>query len=310
MVAVACTLYEGHYHYGVGALANSLYTHGYRGNFWVGYRGELPFWATNVAAMESYSKFSVKPDFSICFVPLETTIHFTNYKPNFMLQVWEQFDPSIESLIYIDPDITIKCRWSFFDEWVKRGIALCQDVNITLNADHPFRYIWKDYAEKLGFGIVRSHDYYFNGGFVGIYGEYKSFLNLWSDLIGNLSQLNIKIDLSKFMQGDGSHPFVSADQNTLNLMSMLTPFPLSTIGSEGMDFSRYGFTMSHAIGSPKPWIKNYLWSALDGYPPTRADQNFWNYTQSPIKLYSSIFSAWKKRELSMAKAFARFYGRR
>jgi hypothetical protein len=44
-----------------------------------------------------------------------------------MRRVFDQFLQPEDILSYFDPDITIKCRWSFFEEWVQNGLALVED---------------------------------------------------------------------------------------------------------------------------------------------------------------------------------------
>ncbi len=45
---VVCTLYEGDYHKGVAVLINTIVNGGFTGLFWVGYRGDLPPWVTQL----------------------------------------------------------------------------------------------------------------------------------------------------------------------------------------------------------------------------------------------------------------------
>ena len=42
MDSVICTLFEGHYHYGLAAFINSVLRYNFKGCIYVGYKGKLP----------------------------------------------------------------------------------------------------------------------------------------------------------------------------------------------------------------------------------------------------------------------------
>ncbi|MGA0556477.1 hypothetical protein ACO2Q8_07495 [Larkinella sp. VNQ87] len=315
MSSVVCTLFEGHFHHGVAALANSLYNYGYRGVIYAGYRGPLPTWAGNAidcstSQWPGASILKVTDDFQILFLPINNEYHLTNYKPNFMLGLWESFANDSNAIAYFDPDIVIKCKWDFFETWMGHGVALVHEsISNDMPPTHPFRKEWEKVIKKANRQITRQMHSYINGGFCGVSKENKEFLKDWIEIT------NAGIKYFKLTPGQWKHSFdrtyifYAQDQDALNITAMCSNSPVSEIGPEGMDFIAGGFTMSHALGAPKPWKKQYIRSVLMGNAPSTPDKNFWKNTLGPIKTFGNNRIKYKKLTITLASFIARFYRR-
>lgn len=309
MLTAICTLFERDYHYGVGILVNSLYNHGFRGVVWAGYRGALPTWATPVKDVSGYQELSVAEDCFIRFIKLDTPKFFSNYKPDFMLQLWESYCPEVEALFYFDPDIVNKRCWDFYVEWVNRGITLCEDAYDYMPANHPYRLAWKELAERYGFVVHNDLERYYNSGFIGLKQSQKSVLVLWQKLLETFESAGY-ISLNDFYLALNRYPYFQGDQCVLNLALMLTSEPLSTVTRMGMDFGGSVDIMSHASGAQiKPWRKQLILKALNGEAPTLTDKEYWKHTQTPIQIYSRSHYLRKKVALRCAAAIGRFIRR-
>jgi hypothetical protein len=315
MGSAVCTLFEGDYHYGVAALINSLYDKGFRGTMYVGYRGELPGWASlgekraNVYWAE-YTTLELDKNFSIHFFPVYDECHFTNYKPTFMLELIEGPASNAENIFYFDPDIVNKCSWSFYERWVGFGVALVHEtVWNDMPANHPKRMQWKQIAKDAGFEIKNNLNSYINAGFIGVNDKQIGFLRLWSNLI-EFSALHYNLDKTKFNQSEhDADMFKVADQDLLNLAAMCTNESLSEMGPEGMDFIGGGWLMSHATGTPKPWKWNPLIQILYGRPPRQVDREFWNSANGMISSYPKSLIYRRLFEIKVAAFIGRFYRR-
>ena len=310
MTSAVCTLYEGDYHYGVGVLTNSLYNHGFRGVMWVGYRGNLPFWAKSLRNKDGYQEFSIAEDCVMRFVNLTTTKHLAYYKPDFMWQLLENYCPEVDALCYFDPDIVNKLNWEFYQNWFSRGIALCGDSWFVVPANHPKRLAWKEFALSNGFDCERELDFNYNSGFIGIPRSYKSLLLLWQKLIEIGTEAGYS-DIKDFTNRDyDGYPYLDTDQTYFNLALMLNSYPLSTVGPEGMDFLPGGNIMSHAA-SPKvkPWRKKLIFNALNGNGPNRTDKLYWKHSQAPIQMYSPTEFRWNKFALRFGSGIGRLIRR-
>jgi hypothetical protein len=305
MKTAICTLFEGDYHYGVGALVNSLHDAGFAGTLYAGHRGPLPPWAV----VDSNSTMAVSEALKIQFVSLSTPWHLTNYKPTFLREIWAAHGHDWEALYYFDPDIVVRARWEEFTFWAGCGIAVVEDVmNGRIGSTHPLRVRWQLFAATLGLKPSRTLESFYNGGFVGIHARQRDFVNLWERLMAALIAEGA-FDPREFMCGgkkSRAYAFYGTDQDTLNLALMLHPGPVSCVGPEGMDFQHSGYFMSHAIASPKPWRSGALWAALGGRGPTVAIREFWKYVERPIPLYSPLYLRLRRAEVLLAAFVSRF----
>lgn len=315
MNSVICTLFENHYHYGVAALTNSLHRHGFKGPIYAGYRGSLPEWANQAKEDTSLTwpgsrTIQISNEINLHFLPLNTEFHLTNFKPNFMLQLWEGPAKSAEAIAYFDPDIVVKCKWDFFENWMLYGVALVHEITANdMPPTHPLRKAWGGVICKAGKRPMRELHSYINGGFCGVSKKYIEFLKSWIEIF----ETGIKhFNLSAEQWGHGfdrTYIFYAQDQDALNITAMCSESPLSEIGPEGMDFIPGGWTMSHALGYLKPWKKNFLLSVLKGNPPTLADRSYWENVEGPLKIHNSFYIQIKIFSLKAAAFFSRFYRR-
>jgi hypothetical protein len=314
MNTIICTLFEKHYHYGLAALTNSLYHHGFRGSIYAGYRGSLPEWCSN--AKDSHNDtwpncrvLDVAKDLQIYFLPLDTDFHLTNYKPFFMLRLLNHLRKDAEAIAYFDPDIVVKCQWIFFENWMCAGVALVHEITANdMPATHPIRRQWEDVITKCNRKLTRNLTSYINGGFCGVHKLNEEFLHLWADVM-NTAIKHYDLNPAKFMPSDRTHLFFATDQDALNIAAMCSRFPISEIGPEGMDLAYGGWTMSHAVGSPKPWKKKFILSALKGNPPSLTDRSYWLYVEGPVSCYSSVTIKLKRLSILIAAFIGRFYRR-
>src|SRR5579871_4710906 len=103
---VICSLFEGDYHFGLAALINSLVRNGFSGMFWIGYRGDLPPWISQLAQRDD-GLFQVE-NALLGFERVTGTRHFGQYKPEFLSSVIDR-GIARKHIWYMDPDITIRC---------------------------------------------------------------------------------------------------------------------------------------------------------------------------------------------------------
>jgi hypothetical protein len=310
MTSAICTLFEGHYHIGAAALINSLYVNGFRGRIICGLRGALPPWAEPSRSGENGLKVrDLREGLEIWFVPISTNVHFTNYKPTFMRDMWTNGPArGADKFYYFDPDIVVKCPWPVIERWGEDGVALCEDVNNYLPPRHPLRLGWTTWLSGHGIPVmVPQRERYYSGGFIGVPTGSESFLALWERLIAKIGEATGSLTVLK--QGGATSLFHSTDQDALNMALMCADVTVNGTGPEGMDFTVGGHLLSHAIGGRKPWRGGFISNALKGYPPSLAHKAFFSYSKDPLQLFSSSQRAWLTFTLKIAAVIGRFYRR-
>lgn len=299
---VVCTLYEGDFHFGVAALVNSLVASGYSGLIWVGNRGGLPSWTKPLPQRED-GLFQVGKVL-LGFETIESGRHFGQFKPEFISSIIDR-GIARRHIWYFDPDITLRCEWSFLERWVRHGVSICQEYTMgSMAPNHPLRCEWIELARNAGWGEPwRLQDRYYNSGFVGMHIEHREYLETWKAAVRLANAAGVEQD--QFQKGTRAQTFYTVDQDAMNITTMYTKVPLTTIGPEGMGWISGGFTMYHTLGPLKPWRKKFLPSALNGDPPGPGDKHFLECVGGPIQPYSPG----KLRRLRRAARWAALIGR-
>jgi hypothetical protein len=321
MSTVICTLFEGHYHYGVASLTSSLYKQGFRGSIFAGYRGQLPAWAkTNKKNSgtwwEGGETHEVAGGLQLHFLPLETSAHLTNYKPDFMLDLLNGPAKGAQAIYYFDPDVMVTANWPFFETWTTSGVALCEDVNSPLAAYHPRRTAWRRYFEKKGIKLSFKDSIYANGGFIGLKKNDFDFLNQWQHIqqlmAPEIGGLHISVFSGKPLpegQQENFNPFSRTDQDALNATVEAWKGDISFLGKEAMGFGPGISVLPHALGSYKPWQKGLLKRCLMGYPPRLADREYWQSVNSLIVTHGKIKTLRYRAIIQITAFIGRFYSR-
>jgi len=314
-----CTLFEHHYHRGVAILVNSLCHSGFTGTVYAGFRGPLPPWAESHVSQLGPDQWemAVSPGVTLRFLSLKTSAHFTNYKPEFLLQIEMLAGADTEGAIYCDPDIVVEMEWKYLEDWLSCGIALCEDVNSPLSRNHPARTGWKKFFQSKGIELAFRGVEYANGGFIGLLWEYRAFLVTWHDFMAQIATALGGTDVAGISGGKrlrGRYGFADCfrqpDQDALNAALEACPeIPVSFLGPQVMGFIPGRALLPHALGPAKPWVRSYLREALGGCPPTAVDKAFWRHAEEPLSPFTLAHLSFRRFQLILGTALGRFIRR-
>ena len=303
---VATTLAENKYFLGLAALINSIVERGkYIDKIVVGYRHELPKWLPELHQSKNGKTCILNSGIELELVEMKGDLHMVHEKPKWFRYFTEVLEPDAEEYFFFDSDIVIVNRMSFFGEWVKQGVAICEDVNNSMNRNHPIRKQWSRFAQESGYEVNSQIDWYYNSGFIGWTTQTKSFLKEWETCFEILAKRSG--DMKQFRVNDRTYPVLSANQDSLNLAAMITSLPVSTIGPEAMGFKNGMHLMSHPIGS-KPWNRKYILEFLTGLQPRASDAAFWSSVNgSEFTPMNKVTVAYKRFICKFLRGLSRVY---
>lgn len=301
-----CTLFEGHYHHGVAALVNSLAAAGYEGTVWVGHRGPLPAWIVDRPGFDKVrGRLPVTPTLALQAVELDPPISLNYYKPTFMREILETHEPGADAVSYLDPDMVVKCRWTSMQSWLSQdGIALVEDADWDMPADHPKRGRWRQFFAVHGEAPQRELDRYYNAGFVAAGRNRIAFLRAWQRINERVAAES-NSGMRQRKSGDPDSLFHSTDEDALNFALTLCETPLNAAGPEAMDFVPGGNRLSHAVGAAKPWQGRHFRRALRGQPPSVASHQFYRFAAGPLMPFSQAVLARRRLSMTLATALGR-----
>jgi hypothetical protein len=306
-VTVICTVAERDYHFGVATLCNSLYRHGYRGHVWIGWRGPLPPWAARATDAGRWHEHVACDGLALRFVLVPGPWHLANLKPALLRRLLGELDPNAATAFYFDSDIVVRCAWRFFEDWVRHGVALIQDMwDPAMLPTHLFKRRWRAHAEALGYDC-RDVAGYFNSGFIGVRRADAAFLEIWERMLA--SAAGVGGDMARLKLDDPNHLFYKMDQDALNAAVLAASAAIATASQEMMEIYPWGEVIAHAMHFAKPWRRRYVRDALKGFPPSRPHLAHWQNVDGPIRAYSGRALLGRRLDVGLARAIGRLHHR-
>jgi hypothetical protein len=170
---------------------------------------------------------------------------------------------------------------------------------------------WRKHFSPFGYKFSPRHDYYFNGGFIGVRRDSQHALLAWREIQTTIAE-TVPLNRPIGMRGAPRHmrnrlfPFYLTDQDAINVMADLEDVTVSPMGVEGMGWKVPYIFMAHALGSPKPWRGRYLRQAWRGNVPSVADKMFWRHVEQPVALFPPNHVCKMKRRMKWAYVLAPF----
>ena len=305
---VVCTTAEGSYFKGLAALANSLVRAGFKGSIIVGYRNGKPTWLGTREKDPQRDAYLVTSEVRLQFVEVPGTWHLANYKGHLMHRVFHEIVPNADLVYFFDTDIFINRAWETFAAWARHGVVLVLDMaDSYMSPHHVYRRAWRTLAERTN-RECRDFTGYVNSGCVGISRRDAEFAEVWSSLMEQLEKDGA--DMRKMKNWTGPLEFSRMDQDVLNATIMATDTPIALLGFEAMGlFPWAGEVMPHAMHHRKPWVRNYIFDALRGFPPNRTYRNYWKFVNGPIRPFGEFELRRKKAAVAIARLIGCFHTR-
>jgi hypothetical protein len=306
MTVIPCTICNGRYWWGAGALANSLYSKGFRGDIWIGYTGELPEWLLR-SGPSTGGRYLISDGLHIVVHELSNLCHVAHQKPNLMISILDSV-PEATAVAFFDADMVAVAPFDFFESWIENSIGLVLDHGGApyLHEEHPWRKVWASMITNEGWKVRKSSQY-FQSAFCGVPREHRVFLERWAIIIARAHDKYPGWSQSLVI-GDRSHPFHILDQDAMAAAVMATESPLVVMGVEALGNGRPSYLAQHIRVHFKPWDFRFVRRALAGWGPTDPyDTLFLRHCRGPINLLSSSELRRRELELKIGKLISRLY---
>jgi len=143
---------------------------------------------------------------------------------------------------------------------------------------------------------------------VGINRTFAEFPRMWSALMEELEREGA--DMQKMKDLAGPLEFSRMDQDVLNATIMATDTPIALLGCEAMGmFPWAGEVLLHAMLPQKPWMRNYIFDAMRGFPPDHIHLAYWKFVDGPIRPFSGSELKRRKAAVAMARLIGLFHSR-